>query len=180
MLAPPCSSWSAARDRTCPIRSRKFIRGIPGLDARDLAKVALGNATLDAALDLARSAQSAGVPWVLENPHTSKMWHDHKLKVFVARSRAVSIVTDYCLWGKPWRKRTCFLVGNVPAEDLTKLSRICPGRGICSRTGRPHQHLEGAGPGGVRWTVIAMPYPARLAHTLASVLVSKARSEYMI
>ena len=180
MLAPPCSSWSAARDRTYPIRSRKFIRGIPGLKASDLAKVDLGNAALDAALDLARAAQSAGAPWILENPHTSKMWHDHKLKVLIARSRAVSVVTDYCQWGKPWRKRTRFLVGNVSPEDLTKLNRVCSGRRICSRTGRPHQHLEGAGPGGIRWTLLAMPYPARLAHVLASILVSKARSDYNI
>jgi hypothetical protein len=178
MLAPPCSSWSVARDRTYPIRDRERPMGIPHLKEADQLKIDIGNKTMHAAVELAECAHANGVPWILENPHSSKMWQAPRMLRLRARRGVYEAVTDFCQWGKPWRKRTRFLIGNVAADDIVKLERRCHGRGQCSRTGRPHQHLEGNAPCGVRWTLLAMPYPARLAHSLASLLVSRFRTDY--
>jgi hypothetical protein len=178
MLAPPCSSWSVARDRTYPIRNERYPMGIPHLKPEDKAKIKIGNDTMHAAVTLARAAHEHGRPWVLENPHSSKMWRAPAMVRLRALEHVHEVVSDFCQWGKPWRKRTRFLVGNVPEQDSQKLARRCCGRGRCSRTGRPHHHLSGSAPNGIRWTLLAMPYPARLAHVLAAMLVSEARTAY--
>eukprot|EP00959_Pyramimonas_sp_CCMP1952_P045885 958868-Pyramimonas_sp.AAC.1 len=85
------------------------------------------------------------------------MGYDRALRSFTARSHARPIVTDFCQWGKPWRKRTHF--GSAYLDDLTKLNRVCSGRGACSRTGRPRQHLEGAWPEGIRWIPLGTALP---------------------
>eukprot|EP00972_Heterocapsa_arctica_P088787 13091755-Heterocapsa_arctica.AAC.1 len=61
---------------------------------------------------------------------------------------------------------------------MEKLGRHCCGRGRCSRTGRLRQHLSGNAPNWVRWTLLAMPYPARLAHVLAAMLIGEARTTF--
>ena len=50
MLAPPCSSWSVARDRTYPIRNVEHPMGIPGLSEKDNGKLKIGNDTMNAAV----------------------------------------------------------------------------------------------------------------------------------
>ena len=50
--------------------------------------------------------------------------------------------TDYCQFGKPWRKRTKIASWNTHELDFTE--RHCTGKqGLCSRTQEPHIVLTG-------------------------------------
>ena len=177
MLAPPCSSFSPARDRTRVIRSRAFPWGIAGVPPHEVEKLEVGNACILAALKIIKTLDRHGVPWVLENPHSSKMWYLPPLVDFQNSCHTTTIVTDFCQWGTRWRKRTRLLAGNINPIDLERLQKICRGsRGLCSRTGCQHFQLTGSNSHGVPWTRVAQPYPARLCHSLAHSLLAK----YMI
>lgn len=173
MLAPPCSSFSPARDRTSVIRNRQHPWGIPGISDKDLAKVRVGNSCFKTCFKVIRLLDKFGVPWVLENPHGSKCWFLPQLAAFQQCSNVQTVVTDFCMWGTKWRKRTRLLVGNVDPCDVGRLRKLCCGKkGFCSRTQKRHFQLTGSGPNGIPWTRIAQPYPTRLCHSLAHVLLS--------
>ena len=76
MLAPPCSSFSRARDRTRVIRTARFPWGLPSrfLSDAESASITLGNKCFRAAIDLIQCLDKHRVPWILENPSTSKCW----------------------------------------------------------------------------------------------------------
>ena len=96
-----------------------------------------------AAFSLASTAQSHGVPWLLENPSTSRCFLTPESDKLISNG-AELIIGDQCQYGSLWRKRTGFLVGNVDTLDLGRLTRRCVGaHGLCSRTGKPHHNLEG-------------------------------------
>jgi hypothetical protein len=84
-----------------------------------------------------------------------------------------TIVTDFCQYNKPWRKRTRLLRGNLDTQDLQRWQRTCIGNtGICTRTHKPHFQLTGSDKQSIPWTRVAMPYPDRLCHDLAFVLTA--------
>ena len=177
MLAPPCSSFSIAKARSAPIRSVDrpwgFSRG--EMSDQDWEKLQVGNKCLRAVLKIIAACNSAGVPWILENPHSSYMFKTPELAKLADRRYVSTIVSDFCQFGTRWRKRTRFLSGHLHPDELARLSKTCDGRnGICSRTGRPHLQLEGASPEGVRWTAIAQTYPQAINRALAKTLVSQA------
>jgi hypothetical protein len=162
MLAPPCSSFSIARDGTCPIRSREHPWGLPKLSLKDRDKVKLGNLCLMAVLDLFHVVQKFKIPRVLEQHATSKM---------PSANQCLVKLVDFCQYGKQWHKRTQLVCGNVDVQEAERLSRRCTGKpGICSRTNRAHFQLSGSSTQGVPWTAIAMPYPGKLCHDLAHAL----------
>ena len=76
------------------------------------------------------------------------------------------LTLDFCQYGAAWRKRTHFLTGFLDLQDTARLTKVCSGRPICSRTGKPHIQLTGSYKG-KRWTQIAQPYPAALNKALA-------------
>ena len=82
--------------------------------------------------------------------------------------------TDFCMWGRPFRKATFFLsIGFDLAPAFEK--RVCCGapRGLCLRTGRPHHVLAGQDDAG-RWlTKIAEPYPANMCNAIIRVIESE-------
>ena len=126
----------------------------------------------------ARECWATRVPWILENPHGSKMWFVPHL-ISIARRQTVHLrVADFCQYGKRWRKRTRFLCGGLDPLDTHRLQRMCRGRHTCSRTGKPHFHLSGSTPQGIPWTRVAQPYPAPLCHALAHALASACRARY--
>ena len=168
MLAPPCRSFSRARDRTRVIRSREFPCGVPGLEEADLRRLAEGNACLRAASRIFRACVLAGVPAILENPWSSKMWFHPDLAGFVARPSCHLLRGDFCQYGTRWKKPTGFLVAHLAVEDCLRFSKCCTGpRGLCCRSGNPHLQLTGSGPGGKPWTQVAEPYPKKLCAALA-------------
>lgn len=174
MLAPPCSSFSPARDRTSVIRNKQYPWGKPGLTEREREVVLVGNRCFRSALKIVKVLDKSGLPWILENPHSSKCWYLPPLKRLAGSSHVHTRVLDFCQYGTRWSKRTRMLLGNIDQFDSLRLStRLCSGHGFCSRTGHRHFQLTGSNRQGIPWTRIAQPYPARLCHDLAYVLIAQ-------
>ena len=122
MLAPPCSSFSCARDRTAVIRTREEPWGVSGeVSVKDIERLRIGNSTARSAITIAKAFHKAGRPWVLENPHSSKIWWLPPMVRLAALDKVETVVTDFCMFGRPWRKRTLLLCGNLKEEDLARL-----------------------------------------------------------
>lgn len=176
MLAPPCSSFSPARDRTSVIRDRNHPWGLPNISSiKDQEKVRVGNQCLRSTLRIIGWLDKMGVPWVLENPHSSKMWFVEELITLQNSPHTHVIVTDFCQFGTRWRKRTRLLCGNLQWDDAARCQRTCLGHGICSRTNKPHFQLTGSNKHNIPWTRVAQPYPSQLCHSLAFALTAPAR-----
>jgi hypothetical protein len=173
MLAPPCSSFSPARDRTSVIRTKECPWGIPShlLNAKDQIKVQIGNDCVQAAIELAVYFHKHKLPWILENPHASKMWFLAPLIDLMNDPDVQIVVSDFCQFGTKWRKRTRFLCGNIDYNDLHRVRHMCLGKEVCNVTGKPHFHLTGS-QHGIPWTRIAQPYPPRLCHGLVHALTA--------
>ena len=150
--------------------------GLDGLGARDAEKVELGNACLRSALRVIHAFHKAGRPWILENPTGSRMWCVPELMKLRGDRQCLVIDTDFCGFGRPWRKRTRFLIGNIPATDCSRMQRFCRTHGVCAFTGRPHFVLKGLAPGGVPWTRVAMHYPPELCKAIAFALTAPLRA----
>ena len=76
MIATPCTSFSRARDRTRVIRSQTHPWGcnLAGASERDLQSLELGNATAWATIQIIKQLNKYRVPWIMENPSTSRIW----------------------------------------------------------------------------------------------------------
>ena len=174
MLAPPCSSFSIARDRTAVIRNKLYPWGLPKafLSEADCVRVQTGNKCFKAALSIIRLLDQHSVPWILENPHTSKCWNLPPLKKLANSSHVQTVIVDFCYYKTPWRKRTQLLCGNLDSEDVARLRHVCAGRGLCGFSNKPHFQLTGSNHQGIPWTKVAQPYPAGLCCDLAFALTS--------
>lgn len=176
MFAPPCSTFSTARDRTRVIRNRQHPWGFSDLPEYELQKIRLGNACFKATLKIIRWLDKHAVPWIVENPHSSKAWFLPEMQELISSQHTQVIVTDFCQFKKPWRKRTRLLGGNIDLCDFQRCEKICTGRkGLCSRTHKPHVHLTGSSSKGIPMTRLAQPYPAGLCHDLAHALLAPFR-----
>ena len=176
MLAPPFSSFSVARDRTAAIRTRQFPWGLPDdqlLDT-DRTKIQQGNQCFKAAIRIISWLDTHHIPWILENPATSKCWYLPPLQKLESSPHVVAVFTDFCQYGCRWRKRTKLLCGNLDTQDLHRLQRLCTGQELCSQTHKPHFRLTGSNHQGIPWTHIAQPYPTGLCRDLAFALTSPA------
>ena len=85
---------------------------------------------------------------------------------------------DVFKFGTAWnRTLVCVFVCD---DDLQRLNKRCHAvGGLCSKSGKPHFHLTGTGPGGICWTRIAQPYPHGFARALSHCLLSDARQKFM-
>ena len=176
MIAIPCTSLTIARDRTFPIRSRTQPWGtdVTLASDRDRASLDIGNQLIRAVIRILKHLNRHRIPWVLENPHSSRLWYIPEILALCKQARAVWRLTDFCQWGTPWRKRTWLVCGNMDEADSEHLSRVCSGtKGICSRTERHHIQLSGKNEQNVSWTRVAQPYPTRLATALARALTAR-------
>ena len=90
MFAPPCSSFSIARDRTMVIRTPQYPWGLPNLPPHEQLKVNVGNACFRSAFKLIRLLDRFGLPWILENPHSSKCWYLPPLRKLLGSSSCYS------------------------------------------------------------------------------------------
>ena len=175
MIALPCISFSIAQHGR--LRSDLFPMGLPGLPERLQAQVDLGNALLNATVQLIRACVAQGIPWILENPGSSYLFKTPAVLDLIRLGWGFVVTCDQCQYGTRWRKRTKFLVGNICRDDCARMCRQCRAhRGICSRTGKAHWHLQGKSDEGVHWTAIAAEYPRPLARALAFALLSPVRS----
>ena len=181
MMAPPCNSFSVARDRTKVIRTREFPWGLPDcfLTASEQEKIQLGNACFRTCFSLIRMLDRFRIPWILENPASSKCWHLPFWKQLCSQPHIQVVYADFCRFGTAWKKHTRFVCGNIELTDLHRVNLQCTGRSICSVTGKSHFHLTGKGPGGRNWTEIAQPYPKLLCSGLAHALTARYHYNYV-
>jgi len=185
MLGTPCSSWSLARrgpvgSGWAPLRSPFHIMGLPGLSAVDAARVTLGNRTMAQSARVIRTARKHGVPVVLENPFTSRLFLAPPVRRLASGPDFHRWCFDQCQFGAPWRKRTA-LWGWGVGHETQRLDARCAGRkGVCSRSKCPHISLQGRAPGNKLWTAIAQAYPPPLAKTLAELLIHAFQAKRMV
>ena len=168
MLAPPCTSFSIARDRAKVIRTKEQPWGVDPELLNDKEKhiLHIGNLCFRSALRVVGWLHRKGIPWILENPFTSKCWWLPPVRKYLEDPACIRVATDFCQFGTPWRKRTLLLCGNLDSQDVDRLQRQCQGP-TCSRSGRPHFQLTGSNAKGIPWTRVAQPYPAALCKALA-------------
>ena len=174
MMAPICTSFSRARDRTKVIRSVRFPWGIPKrfLSDKEKLSVSIGNKCFKTCIRLIEELNAYQIPWILENPWSSRCWNLPPIRRLLQTSQAYLYRGDFCQWGTQWRKPTGFMCNHV--LDVHRLQKPCSGaNGCCSKTGKKHFLLTGSGPKGQPWTRIAQPYPNKLCMDLAHVLTSR-------
>ena len=143
------------------------------LSSEDREKVRIGNSCVRATLQVVKWCDAHRLPWVIENPHTSKLWQLPEIQHLLCSPHTEASIIDFCGYGRPWRKRTQLLSGNVCSQDLERLRhRRCGGAPVCRFTGQRQFHLTGTGPRNVPWTQLAQPYPPGLCLDLAAILSS--------
>jgi hypothetical protein len=145
-----------------------FIWGVPDLSAADTIRVAFGNASLKATVKIVDKCIEMQTPAFLENPATSMLFDAPPIRRL--RAKAQVVISDYCQYGEPWRKRTKVLVWNADASQGPTLT--CHGRNkLCSRTGNIHTILKGLHPTlHIPWTKVAEPYPKAWCESWANVI----------
>ena len=174
MLGPPCTSFSIARNRTSVIRTAEEPWGITtrALNEREQTAIDNGNKTTRATIRILRVLNRARVPWILENPASSRMWHIPELQRACRRASGHFRCTDFCGWGARWRKRTLLMIGNMEPADTEHLSRHCVANGkLCGFSHKPHFVLSGSDKNGTPYTRIAQPYPTKFANAVAKTLL---------
>ena len=160
-LAPPCSTFSRARDRgrRTRLRSRDHPEGLPG----KRLQVKEANAIADTAWDLARWAADQGMLVSLENPRSSYLWE------FVERSGDSGegwhdVTLSQCRFGAPYQKPTILRCWNWRPEKLEKTCVLRDGTFTCGRSQQDgHETLEF----GKSSTAAAAAYPEGLCEAMA-------------
>ena len=111
-------------------------------------------------------AVERNIPFVLENPLTSRMWLMPSLSRFISKSGARFSQVDYCQYGTDWRKPTGLL--HWHSRNLEQILKVCqPHRGVCSCSNRQHVRLVGRDATGTFWTLRAQPYPITFCKDIA-------------
>ena len=85
----PCTTYSSARKNDGgppPLRSRSRPRGLPGITGKLKEQLDEGTAFLDITLEIMADLDNNAVPWTLENPASSIMWHDPRLQEATRRA----------------------------------------------------------------------------------------------
>ena len=178
MLHVPCETFSPARHGKPGGRTPEPLRdygenvwGLPGLAPRDQAKLEEGNKIARALLSIRDDLKNAGAPAGLENGDTSMLFKVPEM----GAEDAEMLKVCYCMMGRPFRKRTRFLVWNAPSPRIleeevhrcaTKFSCSSP-KGVCRRTGTPHRMIHGG------WGH-SEKYPMKFVNMIARILCSPA------
>ena len=181
MLAPPCTTFSIARNRTKVIRSRDYPWGLPGscLTEVERQKVEEGNRCFEAAFQIIYHLNKHHIPWLLENPQSSMCWHLPPIRDLIDKHGCCLITLDFCQFGTRWKKPTSILAGQLDMQDLGRLQLRCRGAdGTCSRTLKKHWQLTGTYKG-VNLTKLAQPYPTTLCKQLAWALTSPSHYNHL-
>ena len=115
-LAPPCTSWTLAKGSAPSPSVRRR-----GLKCAEFS------------VRVAEACFAAGVPFVIENPKSSRLWDWSRLQRVLLRTRAVEVDFDMCAYGTSYKKPTR-LCGTL--LGLESLSASCS----CTES---HSRLQG-------------------------------------
>lgn len=173
-MAPVCTSFSRARDRTKVIRNHRYPWGIPRrfLSEHEVNSIRIGNAVFRSCFKIIDCCLQYNIPWILENPFSSRCWNLPRLRFLQGCNFIQAIHADFCQFNTAWKKPTLFLCFGIGDEH--RLARRCQGeKGLCSRTSKRHFLLTGSAPTGTPWTKVAEPYPTGLCRALAHVLTHR-------
>ena len=105
---------------------------------------------------------SNNVPCYLENPLTSKLFLAPPIKRLLSSPHCVQHKPDYCQYGTAWRKSTLVAAWHMCSDCPCK--RCFPQGNCCSKTGKPHIHLQG------KLTKLAAAYPKPWARQFAQTI----------
>ena len=119
MLAPVCTSFSVARDRTKVIRNKQYPWGIlrEQLTEKEWQSILLGNRCFRACLRIMRILDQYRIPYILENPASSKAWFLPPVQSHIRQSHVQFITCDFCQFGARWKKPRSFICGHVDPLD---------------------------------------------------------------
>ena len=141
-LAPPCSTFSRARDRSTAtrLRSAEFPQGIP----RHAARSREANLVARNALDLVESLASKGAAVSMENPESSYLW---SYLDFAADLPFEDVLFTPCLFGAEYQKPTRLRCWNwFPSSLANKRCTLVNGTFTCGRSREQgHRVLEFGG-----------------------------------
>ena len=152
-----CSSFSIAI--TPPIRSKRFVRGVPWMKPSFKQKVREGNSHSDYMAELLGLAEEHHVYFWMENPDSSFIWKMKGFKRFLPPCSSWTFRTDFCRHGTSWRKRT---------RVATSLPSLRGLRMLC-KCGSLHLPLRGMHPQlRIPWTKVAEPYPKSFCRMIAA------------
>ena len=174
-LGMPCTTFSIARRDDGlgpgPLRSDACPMGLSGLGAADRKKLETGNRLLFVTVRIIVACLMTKIPFVLENPHSSRCWITPLLQQLFNCHLCKYIQLDFCCFKESWRKPTGLLHAFV---NLQSLARTCKGtRNICSESGKRHIALKGRAPDGRFLTLVAQPYPQALVQELTSLFAAQ-------
>ena len=178
-LAPPCGTFSRARDRPlpaaairagartpAPLRSDVHPLGLPSLSGDPFERVAKANALAAYAAACGEWCAERGVPFAIENPATSRLWLLPCFQRLRQNPGVFTVTFHHCRWGGKRPKHT-MLVTSLPA--LRRLTAFCEG---------DHEHAPWAAfdaQGVWRFgTAEESEYPAELCRAIASLVVAAA------
>ena len=130
----------------------------------DIIAVQVGNRLAKFSISALNTCRVHGIPCFVENLAGSRLRLLPAFNIMARHTQWREVITHYCMWGKPWKKPTCFAGFYL---DLLPVERLCRGRALCSRTGCKHQSLQGTAPSGAMWTKVAEPYPTPMCNSLA-------------
>ena len=102
MMAPVCTSFSRARDRTKVIRNHRFPWGIPRrfLSEKEYLSIRLGNTLFRACFAIIEECEKQQIPWLLENPLSSRCWNLPPMRRIIQQRDTHFIHADFCsVWG---------------------------------------------------------------------------------
>ena len=173
-MGMPCHSWSRARRSDGgppPLRDDAAnLMGYPHLSPSDRHKVQMGNKLLLQTFLFALQFLRANIPWVIENPWSSRCWLTEAFQELQAKGARLKQV-DFCQYHVPWRKSTGLLCFRCDA--FASVLKCCHTKhGRCSASGHRHLILAGKDSQGCWWTRRAQPYPVAFCNSVAEVLAS--------
>ena len=76
-------------------------------------------------------------------------------------------IVDFCMCGTPWKKPTGVLAVGLNLEQMDAFRCLGAPRGLCRRTGKPHQILRGLNEAGIFRTKVAEGYPKKFCQLIA-------------
>ena len=168
MMHIPCTTCSSARHPA--LRSRQRPRGLQGLQGRALLALRAANLLYDHCFAILEAAERRRVPWVVENPLTSILWHFREFRKWMLLPHVDTVRFDMCGYGSPWRKATLIMTSRCIGASRLACRCRSDRLNTCFFTGRRHIALVGRDPHGVPWTRRAQVYPPGLCRGVASLL----------